>query len=50
MAACSNTMEDMPGDLIIGTVGHIDHGKTALIEAPTGSDADRLPEKRQRGV
>lgn len=35
---------------IIGTSGHVDHGKTALIEALTGIDADRLPEEKQRGM
>lgn len=37
-------------NLIIGTAGHIDHGKTALIKALTGVDADRLPEEKQRGI
>ncbi|HMT06656.1 MAG TPA: selenocysteine-specific translation elongation factor [Pyrinomonadaceae bacterium] len=37
-------------DLIIGTAGHIDHGKTALVRALTGTDADRLPEEKQRGI
>lgn len=36
--------------LIIGTAGHIDHGKTALVKALTGVDADRLPEEKQRGI
>ncbi len=31
--------------LIVGTAGHIDHGKTALIKALTGTDTDRLPEE-----
>lgn len=35
---------------VIGTVGHIDHGKTALLSALTGVDADRLPEERRRGM
>ncbi len=35
---------------IIGTSGHVDHGKTALIEALTGINADRLPEERRRGM
>lgn len=34
--------------LIIGTAGHIDHGKTALIKALTGYDADRLEEEKER--
>ncbi|MEM9282527.1 MAG: selenocysteine-specific translation elongation factor [Verrucomicrobiota bacterium] len=35
---------------IIGTAGHIDHGKSSLIEALTGTDPDRLPEEKQRGM
>ena len=35
---------------LIGTAGHIDHGKTALVKALTGIDADRLPEEKQRGI
>jgi len=37
-------------DIIVGTAGHIDHGKTALIKALTGVDTDRLPEEKQRGI
>src|SRR5262245_64840552 len=40
----------MPRDLILGTAGHIDHGKTALVKALTGIDCDRLPEEKQRGI
>src|SRR5436305_12992095 len=36
--------------LIVGTAGHIDHGKTALVQALTGVDTDRLPEERARGI
>ena len=36
--------------LIVGTAGHIDHGKTALVRALTGQDTDRLPEERRRGI
>ena len=36
--------------MIIGTAGHIDHGKTALVRALTGVDADRLPEEKARGI
>jgi selenocysteine-specific elongation factor len=35
---------------LIGTAGHVDHGKTTLIKALTGIDADRLPEEKQRGM
>src|SRR5512132_3630747 len=37
-------------DVIVGTAGHIDHGKTTLVKALTGIDADRLPEEKQRGI
>src|SRR2546423_9583607 len=36
--------------VIVGTAGHIDHGKTALVRALTGVDADRLPEEKRRGI
>ena len=36
--------------LLLGTAGHIDHGKTALVRALTGIDADRLPEEKRRGI
>ena len=36
--------------LTLGTAGHIDHGKTALIDALTGKNTDRLPEERARGI
>jgi selenocysteine-specific elongation factor len=36
--------------VIVGTAGHIDHGKTALIRALTGIDTDRLPEEKRRGI
>jgi selenocysteine-specific elongation factor len=36
--------------VVIGTAGHIDHGKTALLRALTGIDADRLPEEQRRGM
>ena len=36
--------------LILGTAGHIDHGKTALVRALTGVDTDRLPEEKRRGI
>ncbi|HZU37279.1 MAG TPA: selenocysteine-specific translation elongation factor [Gemmataceae bacterium] len=40
----------MPRDLILGTAGHIDHGKTSLVKALTGIDCDRLPEEKRRGI
>src|SRR5246500_449494 len=43
----------MPHDavrIIVGTAGHIDHGKTALVKALTGIDADRLEEEKRRGI
>jgi selenocysteine-specific elongation factor len=36
--------------IVIGTAGHIDHGKTALVKALTGIDADRLEEEKRRGI
>lgn len=36
--------------MIVATAGHIDHGKTALVKALTGIDADRLPEEKKRGI
>jgi selenocysteine-specific elongation factor len=40
----------MKNHTIIGTAGHIDHGKTAVIKALTGIDADRLKEEKERGI
>lgn len=40
----------MPRDFILGTAGHIDHGKTSLVKALTGIDCDRLPEEKARGI
>jgi selenocysteine-specific elongation factor len=37
-------------NIIVGTAGHIDHGKTALVRALTGIDADRLAEEKRRGI
>jgi selenocysteine-specific elongation factor len=42
-------MQERTG-LVLGTAGHIDHGKTALITALTGTDTDRLPEEKARGI
>src|SRR6266496_4623091 len=36
--------------VVIGTAGHIDHGKTSLVKALTGIDTDRLPEEKARGI
>ncbi len=36
--------------IIVGTAGHIDHGKSALVHALTGQDPDRLPEEKRRGI
>src|SRR5258707_8970823 len=36
--------------LVLGVIGHVDHGKTALVRALTGEDTDRLPEEKQRGI
>src|SRR5512138_2885640 len=35
---------------IVGTAGHIDHGKTAMVRRLTGVDTDRLPEEKKRGI
>jgi selenocysteine-specific elongation factor len=40
----------MTRDLILGTAGHIDHGKTSLVKVLTGIDCDRLPEEKARGI
>ncbi|MBV9405318.1 MAG: selenocysteine-specific translation elongation factor, partial [Acidobacteriaceae bacterium] len=42
-------MRSFPG-LVIGTAGHIDHGKTSLVRALTGVDTDRLAEEKKRGI
>lgn len=39
-----------PGQLVVGTAGHIDHGKSSLVRALTGVDPDRLPEEKARGM
>ncbi len=43
-------MSEGASRLILGTAGHIDHGKTALVRALTGIDCDRLPEEKRRGI
>ncbi len=44
----SNTSAVRP--IVIGTAGHIDHGKSSLVQALTGKDPDRLPEEKKRGI
>src|SRR5579875_2307266 len=46
----SDSNMSVPHGLVIGTAGHIDHGKTTLIRALTGIDTDRLEEEKQRGI
>lgn len=43
-------MAVQPKSVVIGTAGHIDHGKTTLVRALTGIDTDRLPEEKRRGI
>ncbi len=43
-------MSGVHSPLTVGTAGHIDHGKTALVQALTGIDTDRLPEEKARGI
>ena len=43
-------MDRVEPGLVLGTAGHIDHGKTALIRALTGVETDRLPEEKARGI
>jgi selenocysteine-specific elongation factor len=43
-------MRPPPQPLIVATAGHIDHGKSTLVEALTGTDPDRLPEEKRRGM
>ncbi len=51
MGATSARRQDgMVEYFILGTAGHIDHGKTALVRALTGVDTDRLPEEKKRGI
>lgn len=37
-------------NIVVGTAGHVDHGKTALVKALTGIDTDRLKEEKERGM
>ena len=43
-------MAKAPRTFVLGTAGHIDHGKTSLVRALTGTDTDRLPEEKRRGI
>src|SRR4030081_3861777 len=45
-----NSVPDTHASIIIGTAGHIDHGKSSLVQALTGKDPDRLPEEKKRGI
>ena len=45
-----DTTPPPPGTLVIGTAGHIDHGKSTLVKALTGTDPDRLQEEKERGI
>ena len=42
-------MSEAP-QIVVGTAGHIDHGKSRLVLALTGTDPDRLPEEKARGM
>ena len=49
-SGCRKTMPPQVTHAILGTAGHIDHGKTALVRALTGQETDRLKEERERGI
>jgi selenocysteine-specific elongation factor len=46
----SPALRRAPAQVVIGTAGHVDHGKSSLVRALTGSDPDRLPEEKARGM
>src|SRR5512144_776767 len=48
--ASSSMKSELMKNVVIGTAGHIDHGKTALVKALTGIDTDRLKEEKERGI
>ncbi len=48
--AMQSNVKNTTQHFILGTAGHIDHGKTSLVKALTGIDADRLPEEKRRGM
>ncbi len=43
-------MQHAPQQMVIGTAGHVDHGKSSLVQALTGTDPDRLPQEKNRGL
>src|SRR2546423_10352775 len=43
-------MSNITKNIIVGTAGHIDHGKSSLVEALTGTHPDRLEEEKRRGI
>lgn len=49
-AAAAAISGEFMKNLILGTAGHIDHGKTSLVKSLTGVDTDRLPEEKSRGI
>ena len=46
----TRTLKKPPRTFVIGTSGHIDHGKTTLVKALTGMDTDRWKEEKKRGI
>ncbi|MBU1707349.1 50S ribosome-binding GTPase [bacterium] len=50
MTIKNNSPEKTTGHVIVGTAGHIDHGKSLLVKALTGTDPDRLPEEQERHI
>ena len=50
MIATALTISAFMSSIIVGTAGHIDHGKTTLVHALTGIDTDRLAEEKRRGI
>src|SRR5258708_2065045 len=50
MTSCSKSGPPTEKHFILATAGHVDHGKSALVKALTGTDPDRLPEEKARGI
>jgi selenocysteine-specific elongation factor len=50
MGADMTNIKALPQAVVVGTAGHIDHGKTSMIRTLTGFDLDRLPEEQERGI